>query len=125
MTLTPKSLARLREAARRAENEKITANAEQLQDDLEKAQQRAHEFDWGTRILDERAEQEADRLRAENEKLRAKCEERKAVLQHYQWCDAEGGVWDPGEFALCPACGNRVSRQHAPNCAWQRALEDV
>lgn len=106
MTLPPEELARLREAASSAAD----AGCELF----------AAEPSAVIALLDE-----LERLRAENAKLRAKCEERKAVLKKYQWCDTEGGVWDPCEFALCPACGNRVSRRHKPDCEWQRAMEDV
>lgn len=58
----------------------------------------------------------------EIERLRAKCEERKKMLaQHERCADAMVGQGP----AYCEECGAKRGKDHGPDCAWKRAMEDV
>lgn len=54
----------------------------------------------------------------EIERLRAKCEERKAVLVQHELCDRY-----PSGAPRCEHC--RRESGHKDDCAWKRAMEDV
>lgn len=82
---------------------------------------------------------EVERLRAENEKLRAdlaaandlvarlraKCEERKACIPAVVQVGDRGDEDDSIPIFGCPGCRLREGSGHKPGCTWQRAMEDV